>query len=53
MDRPDLARRAFADLLGTFPLVFARCGAIVASRSYVGALGNVGVALVFGTVGEA
>jgi aquaporin NIP len=48
--RPDLGRRAAAEGLAAFALVFAGCGAIVASAEYGGSLGNVGVALVFGLV---
>ncbi len=50
MDRPDLARRAAAEGLAAFALVFAGCGAIVADSVYDGALGVVGVALVFGLI---
>ena len=50
MNRPDLARRALAEGLAAFALVFAGCGAIVANARYDGALGVVGVALVFGLV---
>jgi MIP family channel proteins len=48
--RPDLGRRALAEGLAAFALVFAGCGAIVADARYGGALGTVGVALVFGLV---
>ena len=48
--RPSLGRRAFAEALATFALVFAGCGAIVANAEYDGALGAVGVSLVFGLV---
>jgi MIP family channel proteins len=48
--RPDLARRAAAEGLAAFALVFAGCGAIVADRVYGEALGPVGVALAFGLV---
>jgi aquaporin NIP len=48
--RPELARRALAEGLAAFALVFAGCGAIVADAVYDGALGSVGVALVFGLV---
>jgi aquaporin NIP len=47
-DRPGLGRRAGAEALATFVLVFAGCGAIVADARYDGALGAVGVALTFG-----
>ena len=49
-DRPDLARRAAAESLGAFALVFAGCGAIVTNSVHAGSLGAVGVALVFGLV---
>src|SRR3954466_73973 len=45
-----LARRAAAEGIAAFALVFAGCGAIVADAQYDGALGVVGVALVFGLV---
>jgi MIP family channel proteins len=48
--RPDLARRALAEGLAAFALVFAGCGAIVANEVYGGQLGAVGVGLVFGLV---
>jgi aquaporin NIP len=50
MPRPDLRRRALAEGLAAFALVFAGAGAIVANAEYGGALGLVGVALVFGLV---
>jgi MIP family channel proteins len=49
-DRPDLARRAAAEGLAAFALVFAGCGAIVANARYGGVLGAVGIGLVFGLV---
>jgi MIP family channel proteins len=48
--RPDLARRAAAEGLAAFALVFAGCGAIIADAKYGGALGAVGVSLVFGLI---
>src|SRR4051812_35724866 len=45
-----LARRAAAEGLAAFALVFAGCGAIVADAQYDGTLGAVGVSLVFGLV---
>ena len=42
-----LARRAGAEATGTFALVFAGCGAIVTDAERDGALGVVGVGLVF------
>jgi len=50
LERPDLRRRAATEGLATFALVFAGCGAIVASSQYPGTLGNLGEALVFGLV---
>ena len=50
MARPDLARRALAEGLAAFALVFAGCGAIVANEVYASQLGAVGVALAFGLV---
>jgi MIP family channel proteins len=49
-DSPGLARRAAAEGLAAFFLVFAGCGAIVADATRDGALGAVGVSLVFGLV---
>jgi len=50
LQRPDLPRRALAEGLAAFALVFAGCGAIIADDVYGGALGVVGVAMVFGLV---
>jgi aquaporin NIP len=51
MDRSlPLIRRAGAEGLAAFALVFAGCGAIVANATYDQALGAVGVSLVFGLV---
>jgi MIP family channel proteins len=47
---PDLARRALMEGIGTFALVFAGCGAIVSDATRDGALGSVGVSLVFGLI---
>ena len=41
-----LARRAAAEGIAAFALVFAGCGAIVANAQYDGALGAVGISLV-------
>ncbi len=49
-ERPDLLRRAAAEGIGTFALVFAGCGAIVTEAEHPGSLGTVGIALVFGLV---
>lgn len=46
----DLARRAAAEGLAAFALVFAGCGAAVTDARYDAALGQVGVASVFGLV---
>jgi glycerol uptake facilitator-like aquaporin len=48
--RPNITRRALAEALAAFALVFAGCGAIAADARYDGALGAVGVGLVFGLV---
>jgi len=48
--RPDLIRRAGAEGIGVFALVFAGCGAIVAESQHPGSLGTLGIALVFGLV---
>jgi aquaporin NIP len=48
--RPTLARRALAEAIATFALVFAGAGAVVVETVYDGVLGEVGVALVFGLV---
>src|ERR1700682_1886018 len=51
MDRTlALWRRATAECLAAFGLVFAGCGAIIANQHYHGALGAVGVSSVFGLV---
>lgn len=50
MTAPNLPRRALAEGLAAFALVFAGCGAIVADATYDGALGVVGIALVFGLI---
>ena len=50
MEPPDLIRRSLAEALAAFALVFAGCGAIVTDAHYDGALGVVGIAVVFGLV---
>lgn len=50
MPKPSLARRCFAEGLGTFALVFAGCGAIVIDAERDGSLGATGIAAVFGLV---
>ncbi len=47
---PELARRALMEAIGTFALVFAGCGAVVTDVTRDGALGTVGISLVFGLV---
>jgi MIP family channel proteins len=49
-DAPSLPRRALAEALAAFFLVFAGCGAIVANVEYQESLGALGVALAFGLV---
>jgi aquaporin NIP len=49
-ERPALARRAAAEGMAAFALVFAGCGAIITDTVRDGALGAVGVSLVFGLV---
>src|SRR3954451_1427135 len=49
-DRPDLLRRSVAEGFAAFALVFAGCGAVVTNATHQGALGAVGVSLVFGLV---
>jgi len=49
-DRPSLSRRACAEALGAFALVFAGCGAIITNAERAGTLGDVGISLVFGLV---
>jgi aquaporin NIP len=50
MERPDLWRRACAEGLAAFALVFAGCGAIVTDATRDGALGTTGIAAVFGLI---
>ena len=45
-----LARRALAEGLGTFALVFVGCGAIVIDQERGGSLGETGIAAAFGLV---
>jgi MIP family channel proteins len=45
-----LSRRAGAEAIAAFALVFAGCGAIVADDRYNGTLGSAGIALVFGLI---
>jgi aquaporin NIP len=47
-DSPGLARRAAAEALAAFALVFAGCGAIVADANGHGSLGPLGIAIAFG-----
>jgi aquaporin NIP len=50
MKRPNLARRASMEGIGTFALVIAGCGAIITNATHPGSIGGVGVSLVFGLV---
>ncbi len=50
MDRPNLARRAFMEAIGTFALVTAGCGAIITNATHPASIGGVGISLVFGLV---
>jgi MIP family channel proteins len=50
MNPGDVGRRFGAELVGTFCLVFAGCGAVVANSISNGALGHVGISLVFGLI---
>ncbi len=51
MDRSlTLWRRAAAEGLAAFALLFAGCGAIIANQHYHAALGSVGISLVFGLI---
>jgi aquaporin NIP len=50
MEPPGLLRRAVAEGLAAFALVFAGCGAIVTDAARDGVLGATGVAAVFGLV---
>ncbi|MES2997624.1 MAG: aquaporin [Verrucomicrobiota bacterium] len=49
MTKSDL-KRAFAEFLGTFFLVFAGTGAIIVNQTSDGVIGHAGIALVFGLV---
>src|SRR4051794_7688551 len=49
-ERPRLLRRSVAEGFAAFALVFAGCGAVVTNATRDGALGAVGVSLVFGLV---
>lgn len=50
VERPNLARRALMEAIGTFALVTAGCGAIITNATHPGSLGGVGISLVFGLV---
>jgi aquaporin NIP len=47
---PSLVRRTLMEAMGAFALVFAGCGAVVTDATHDGALGSVGVSLVFGLI---
>ena len=48
--RYGVARKVGAEIVGTFALVFAGCGAVMVNELSGGALGHLGIALVFGMV---
>jgi aquaporin NIP len=48
--KPDLPRRAFAEGLAAFALVFAGCGAAITDATHNRALGQTGVAATFGLI---
>ncbi len=48
--RPGLLRRALMEGFGVFALVVAGCGAIITDATRDGALGSVGISLVFGLI---
>jgi MIP family channel proteins len=48
--RPDLARRMLMEAIGAFALVVAGCGAVITDATRDGALGSVGISLVFGLI---
>ncbi|MGH2941926.1 MAG: MIP family channel protein [Solirubrobacteraceae bacterium] len=48
--RPGLLRRAGAEGLAAFALVFAGCGAVITNTTHQDALGVVGISLVFGLI---
>ena len=50
MTAPTVPRRALAEAIGTFFLVFAGCGAVITDATHNGALGTLGIAAVFGLV---
>lgn len=45
-----MARKLLAELIGTFALVFAGCGAIVVNEVSGGALGHLGICTIFGLI---
>jgi MIP family channel proteins len=50
LERPGLARRAAAEGIAAFALVFAGCGAIVTNATHGSNLGAVGVSVTFGLI---
>src|SRR6476469_5893113 len=48
--RPGLGRRMLMEAIGSFALVVAGCGAVIADATRDGALGTVGVGLTFGLI---
>lgn len=49
-DSPAGLKPLLGEVIGTFALVFAGCGAIVIDDALPGAVGHVGIALTFGLV---
>jgi aquaporin Z len=47
---PQYTRKYLAELLGTFAIVFAGCGAIVINQEYGGAITHAGIAATFGLI---
>ena len=50
ISRSQLARKVAAEMIGTFALVFAGCGAIVVDGTSGGAISHLGVAVTFGLI---
>lgn len=50
MSTPSLFRRALADAIGTFALVFVGCGAVVVDGLHDGVVGHFGISAAFGLV---
>lgn len=50
LSTPRLAQKLGAEMIGTFALVFAGCGAIMVDAQNEGVVGHLGIALTFGAV---